>query len=116
MRYKVVSIPWAADGTHELDWDAEVATTLKEQSTHVKCVIQPAEAEGSVTRRTTAATLARTMMMVGHEFMVRPRRNISAGMHLSFFGGALGTRADSLKPGLLAQLPEGLLCSIEGLS
>ena len=50
MRYKVVSIPWAADGTHELDWDAEVATTLKEQSTHVKCVIQPAEAEGSVTR------------------------------------------------------------------
>ena len=58
MRYKVVSIPWAADGTHELDWDAEVATTLKEQSTHVKCVIQPAEAEGSVTRRATAATLA----------------------------------------------------------
>ena len=45
MRYKVVSIPWAADGTHELDWDAEVATTLKEQSTHVKCVIHPAEAE-----------------------------------------------------------------------
>tara|TARA_B100000575_G_C23136538_1_gene660375 strand:- start:1221 stop:3245 length:2025 start_codon:yes stop_codon:yes gene_type:complete len=109
MRYKVVSIPWAADGTHGLDWDAEVATTLKEQSTHVKCVIQPAEAEGSVPRRTTAATLARTMMMVGHEFMVRPQRNISAGMHLSFFGGALGTRADSLKPGLLAQLPEGLL-------
>ena len=114
MRYKVVSIPWAADGTHELDWDAEVVTTLKEQSTHVKCVIQPAEAEGSLTRRTTAATLARTMMMVGHEFMVRPQRNISAGMHLSFFGGALGTRADSLKPGLLAQLPEGLLWRREG--
>ncbi len=37
MRYKVVSIPWAADGTHELDWDAEVATTVKEQSTLVNC-------------------------------------------------------------------------------
>ena len=88
MRYKVVSIPWAADGTHELDWDAEVVTTLKEQSTHVKCVIQPAEAEGSLTRRTTAATLARTMMMVGHEFMVGPGQYLAVCIYL-FSAGLL---------------------------
>jgi hypothetical protein len=46
MRYKVVSIPWAADGTNELVWDAEVATTVEEQPPPdvVEVTAQPARA------------------------------------------------------------------------
>jgi len=46
VRYNVVSKPWAADGTNELVWDAEVATTVEEQPPPdvVEVTAQPARA------------------------------------------------------------------------
>jgi len=114
MRYKVFSWPWTAHGrSNELDWEAEVAAAVKDQNTLVKCVIQPAEA-GGLPICHAPASLARTMMMVGDEFTVKPASNLSAGMHLSSFDGPIGTCYYNLKPGVSVQLPGGLLWRTEG--